>query len=265
MKAAANIPAIILCGGKGERMREETEIKPKPMVEIGGKPILWHIMKYYSHFGMSSFILALGYKGDLIKKYFFDYRLLCSDLTISLDPKVPAHIRSLSTETHWEITCADTGENTLKGGRIKRLEPYLKNELFLLTYGDGLCTVDIKKLLAFHRSHGKIGTVTAVRPPSRFGEILLSGDRVREFEEKPQLTSGYINGGFFVFKREFLEYLTAEETCDLEFGALQQLARDKQLMAYRHDGYWQCMDTIRDRDYLNKLWETETPPWKVWK
>jgi len=231
---------VILCGGMGTRLREETEVRPKPMVEIGSKPILWHIMKYYSHYGFNRFILALGYKADYVKKYF------CG-------------------EDHWEVVCVDTGLNTLKGGRIKRLEPYLESKDFHLTYGDGLSTVDLERVVDFHISHGKTGTVTAVRPPSRFGELLLEGDKVKEFEEKPQLTTGYINGGFFVFGRKLLKDLTADENCDLEFGALQRLARGGELMAYKHEGYWQCMDNVRDMQYLNKLWEAGDAPWKVWK
>lgn len=260
-----DIDVVVLCGGMGTRLREETEIKPKPMVEIGGKPILWHIMKYYSHFGYSRFILALGYKGEYIKKYFYDYGYLTSDLTIILDPKIPPKIHSLSHETHWEITCVDTGLATLKGGRIKKLEPYIKGKYFHLTYGDGLSDIDLDRLEAFHRKHKKIGTVTAVRPPSRFGEMMIEGDRVKDFEEKPQLTTGYINGGFFMFNREFLKYLTPAENCDFEFGVLQRLSRDGQLMAYKHNGYWQCMDTVRDAEYLNKLWQSNSPPWKIWK
>lgn len=260
-----NADVVILCGGMGTRLREETEIKPKPMVEIGGKPILWHIMKYYSHYGFSRFILALGYKGEYIKKYFYDYGFLSSDFTIVLDPKIPPKIHALSTENHWEITCVDTGVDTLKGGRIKKLEPYIKSRYFHLTYGDGLSDVDLNRLEAFHKRHKKMGTVTAVRPPSRFGEMAIKCGRVEEFEEKPQLTTGYINGGFLILKTEFLEYLTTDDKCDLEFGALQALSRKGQLMAYKHDAYWQCMDTARDRDYLNKLWESGDCPWKVWK
>lgn len=265
MKLKTNITdVVILCGGMGARLKEETENKPKPMIEVGGRPIIWHIMKYYSHFGFNRFILALGYRGEYIKKYFCDYRLLSSDLTIILDPKVPPKVHTLSEENHWEITCIDTGPNTLKGGRIKKLEPYIKNKTFLLTYGDGVSNINLKDLLAFHRSHKKIGTVTAVRPPSRFGEMSIDGDAVREFEEKPQLATGYINGGYFVLNRRIFKYLTDSEDCDFEFGALQQLSRDGQLMAYKHTGYWQCMDTLRDVEYLNKLWKTGNSPWKVW-
>lgn len=238
MKKDADV--IILCGGMGTRLREETNVKPKPMVEIGGKPILWHIMKCYSHYGFNRFILALGYKGEHIERYF-------------LAPP----------DSLWEVVCVDTGLSTLKGGRIKRLEPYIKSDCFHLTYGDGLSNVNLDRLEAFHHRHKRIGTVTAAHPPSRFGEITLMGNRVKEFEEKPQLTKGYINGGFFIFNRKFLEYLTTDEKCDLEFGALQRLAQEKELMAYRHNGYWQCMDTVRDVDYLNRVWASGNPPWQV--
>lgn len=233
---------VILCGGKGTRMDRATESKPKPMVEIGGKPMLWHIMKYYSCFGFNRFVLALGYEGEKIRRYFHGRGFL-----------------------PWEISCIDTGLDTLKGGRIKRLEPYIKGEYFHLTYGDGLSDVDLAKLEAFHRKHGKTGTVTAVRPPSRFGEMALSGNKVKEFEEKPQLSSGHINGGFFIFNSGLLKYLTPGKECDFEFGPLQKLSRKGELMAYRHEGYWQCMDTVRDAGYLNKLWKTGSAPWKIWK
>jgi len=265
MKKRKDEDVVILCGGKGTRLREETELKPKPMVEIGGRPILWHIMKYYSHFGFSRFILALGYKGEQIKKYFYDYSFTSSDFTIILDPKVPPKIHTLSTENHWKVTCVDTGCDTLKGGRIKMLEPYIKSDSFHLTYGDGLSDVDLEKLEAFHKRHGRIGTVSAVRPPSRFGEMVIEGDQVKEFEEKPQLTTGYINGGFFIFRKKILKYLTPDENCDFEFGALQKLSGERQLMACKHNGYWQCMDTLRDAEYLNKIWKSGDAPWKVWK
>jgi glucose-1-phosphate cytidylyltransferase len=244
-----NTEVVILCGGKGTRMGGETQMRPKPMVEIGGRPILWHIMNYYSHFGYYKFIIALGYKGGHIRKYFDLARKTCK----------------LSGGAPWEITCVDTGLETLKGGRIKRLEPYIKGEVFHLTYGDGLSDIDINKLEAFHKRHGKAATVTAVRPPSRFGEMVLSGNKVREFEEKPQLATGHINGGFFVFNTAFLKYLTTGRDCDFEFGPLQILAKRGDLMAYRHEGYWQCMDTIRDAEYLNRLWISGSAPWKIWK
>ena len=234
-----NSDVVILCGGKGTRLKEETESKPKPMVEIGEKPLLWHVMKYYSCFGFKRFILALGYKADIIKQYDFN-------------------------ESDWEVVCVDTGLNTLKGGRIKRVEPYIQSNFFHLTYGDGLSTVDLDALQTFHLKHGKIGTVTAVHPSSRFGEMMIKDNVVIQFEEKPQLTTGYINGGFFVFNRSFLDCLTQDENCDLEFGALQTLSHDRELLSYKHEGYWQCMDNVRDMEYLQKLWQSGRPPWKIW-
>jgi glucose-1-phosphate cytidylyltransferase len=256
---------VILCGGKGSRLSEETVLKPKPMVEIGGRPILWHIMKIYANYGYKNFILALGYRGEDIKKYFYDYRIMSADFTLSMHPDQSPRIHNLHEHSDWEITFVDTGLETLKGGRIKRLEKYIKSDNFLLTYGDGVADIDIDDLYRFHTSHGKIGTVTAVRPPSRFGELVLSGKDVVRFEEKPQLGAGVINGGFFIFKKEFLKYLTPDENCDFEFGALQKLAQDGQLKAYLHAGFWQCMDNIRDRDYLNKLWDNNQADWKVWQ
>ncbi len=256
---------VILCGGKGTRLAEETVSKPKPMVEVGGKPILWHIMKYYASFGFNEFVLALGYKADHIKSFFYHYRLTSSDFTITLDPSVEPVVHSKVDGDPWKITCVDTGEDTLKGGRIKRVEEHLGDGDFMLTYGDGVADVDLNALLEFHRAHGGMGTVTGVRPPSRFGEMTLDGDRVLSFEEKPQLATGVINGGFFVFNREFLGYLDAGEDCDLEFGALQQLADDDQLRVFRHSGFWQCMDNVRERDYLEALYASGEAPWKVWK
>lgn len=255
---------VILCGGMGYRLSEETVYKPKPMVEIGNKPILWHIMRIYAYHGYKKFILALGYQGEYIKRYFHDYRLMSSDFNPPNDSHQAPQIYNTPEDNDCEITFVDTGLHTLKGGRIKRLEKYVKSDNFLLTYGDGVANIDIGKLYDFHLSHGKIGTVTAVRPPSRFGQLILSGDEVIKFEEKPQLGTGIINGGFFVFKKDFMEYLTPDENCDLEFGALQKLAQDGQLRAYYHLGFWQCMDNIRDRDYLNQLWNSGQTEWKVW-
>ena len=256
---------VILCGGKGLRLSEETVLKPKPMVEIGGRPILWHIMKIYAHYGYNKFILALGYRGEHIKEYFYNYRILSSDFTLTMDPHKSPKIHNTHEDSDWEITFVDTGMDTLKGGRIKRLEKYIKSDNFHLTYGDAVADVDIGKLFDFHTSGNSIGTVTAVRPPSRFGEMALAGDKVVEFEEKPQLGTGVINGGFFVFKKEFMRYLTPDINCDFEFGALQKLAQDGELHAYNHTGFWQCMDNVRDRDYLNKLWDNNEADWKVWK
>jgi glucose-1-phosphate cytidylyltransferase len=255
---------VILCGGKGTRLSEETILKPKPMVEIGGKPILWHIMKYYSEFGYKRFILALGYKDDFIKEYFYNLRFTSSDFTLKLDPKKQPDFFNHSDEKDWEITFVDTGEDTLKGGRIKRIEKYLKSENFHLTYGDGLSNIDIHKLVEFHKSHGKIATVSAVRPPSRFGEMILDADSVKVFDEKSQMHTGNINGGFFVLNRKILEYLSEDVSCDFEFGPLQQIVEEKQLMAYKHGGFWQCMDNVRERDYLNELIYKGEAPWKIW-
>ena len=255
---------IILCGGKGTRLSEETVDKPKPMVEIGGKPILWHIMKHYSHYGCHRFILALGYKGECIKRFFYDYRILFSDFTLEMHPEKAPSIHGVNDESHWEITFVDTGLDTLKGGRIKRLEKYITSDNFHLTYGDGVCGVNISELEKIHEKHGKVGTVTGVHPPSRFGEMVCSGDVVTHFEEKPQLSTGLINGGYFMFKKELLNNITSDTDCDFEFGPLQKLASEGELKAYKFDGFWQCMDTIRERDYLNTLWESGTPPWKCW-
>ena len=255
---------IILCGGKGTRLSEETQKNPKPMVEIGGKPILWHIMKIYSYYGYKRFILALGYKSSKIKEYFYNLRITGSDFTIKLNPNHKPEYFNTSEDTDWEITFVDTGEDTLKGGRIKRLEKYIQSDNFHLTYGDGVSNVNINDIVQFHKAHNKIGTVTAVRPPSRFGAMTMEGDFVTEFEEKPQMRTGYINGGFFVFKKSMLSYLDTSEECDFEFGALQEIAKDSNLKAFRHDGFWQCMDNIRDRDYLNKLLSAGQAPWIVW-
>lgn len=256
---------VILCGGKGTRLSEETSLKPKPMVEIGGKPILWHIMKHYSHYGYHRFILALGYKAEYIKSYFYNLRLLASDFTLTMHPEALPCFHCVINESHWEITFVDTGLNTLKGARIKRIEKYVQSDIFHLTYGDGVSSVDVSELERFHCKHGKTGTVTGVHPPSRFGEMILAGDTVVHFEEKPQLSTGIINGGFFVFNRKIFDYLSVNDLCDFEFGPLQSLASNGELNVYRYDGFWQCMDTIRDRDYLNKLWDSGSPPWKTWE
>ena len=236
------------------------------MVEIGGKPILWHIMKIYSHYGYKRFILALGYKGDQIKQYFYNYRITSADFSLKLDPKHDLEYLNLSNEKDWQIVFVDTGEETLKGGRIKRLEKYIDNDFFHLTYGDGVGDVDIKKLVETHRSHGCIGTVTAVRPPSRFGELNIDNTKtVTGLEEKPQMGKGYINGGFFVFSKKMFSYLTEADDCDFEFGPLKQIVVDGQLKAFIHNGFWQCMDNVRERDYLNRQIKTKKAPWMVWE
>ena len=255
---------VILCGGLGSRLSEETVLKPKPMVEIGSKPILWHIMKYYSCFGFNKFVLALGYKGDYIKQYFYNLRLTNSDFKLKLNPNKQPKFFNHSEENDWEITFIDTGENTLKGGRIKHIEKYVDSENFHLTYGDGVSNIDLNGLVNFHQKHKKIATVSAVRPPSRFGNMLLNGTDVIEFEEKSQMHTGYINGGFFVLNRKIFNYLSAEKDCDFEFGTLQQIVKDDEMKAYLHDDFWQCMDNVRERDYLTKLVISDKAPWMIW-
>lgn len=255
---------VILCGGAGTRLREETEFRPKPMVNIGDRPILWHIMKYYSRFGFNDFVLALGYKGEMIKNYFCHYELMNNDVTIKLGQPENICIHHSHEEAGWTITLADTGEKALKGARLKKVERYVPENTFMMTYGDGIADVDIHALLAFHRSHGRMATVTGINPASRFGELKIEGDRVASFREKPQNGDGLINGGFFVFQREIFKYLTSEDSCDLEVGPLEQIAREGQLMVYKHRGFWACMDTIRDMEYLNRIWDSGTAKWKIW-
>ncbi len=260
-----NMDIIILCGGLGTRMREETEFRPKPMVKIGSRPILWHIMKIYSGFGLNDFILALGHKGEMIKDYFCHYQLLNNDVTLELGRPDKLQIHKNGNEVDWKVTLSDTGEKAQKGARLKRVEKYVASDDFLATYGDGVADVDMKKLVEFHRSHGKIATVTGVNPSSRFGELKLDGDKVSAFHEKPLKTSsGLINGGFFVFNRKIFDYLHPGDDCDLEYGPLQQLAREGELMVYKHEGFWACMDNIRDMEYLNKLWAEGNAGWKTW-
>jgi glucose-1-phosphate cytidylyltransferase len=252
----------VLAGGVGTRLAEETEIRPKPMVEIGGKPILWHIMMHYAYYGFKEFIIALGYKGEYIKKYMVDYCALNSNLTVNLgNGKIDIHYSQLQD---WTVHLIDTGQATLTGGRIKRLAPYLGNDTFMLTWGDGVSNVDLHKLLEFHRAHGKLATVTAVRPPARFGRLEIQWDQVIEFSEKPQLGEGWINGAFFVLEPKIFDYIEGDDT-QWEREPMERLAREGQLMAYRHDGFWQCMDTLRDKKLLNDLWERGNPPWKIWE
>ena len=258
--------AVILCGGKGTRLSEETSIKPKPLVEIGGKPILWHIMKYYSHYGVNRFILALGYKGDLIKQYFYNMKITGSDFSLKLNPTKEISYYNKSEEKDWEIVFVDTGEDTLKGGRIKRVEKYMESDTFHLTYGDGLCNVNLDDLLDYYREKKCVGVVTAVRPPSRFGELDIgSHGMVESFEEKSQMGRGYINGGFFIFNRKLFSYLNENSSCDFEFGPLQKVASHRKLYAFQHDGFWQCMDNIREKEHLESLLKTNKSPWVVWK
>jgi len=252
----------ILAGGVGTRLVEETEIKPKPMVEIGGQPILWHIMKHYDHYGFKDFAIALGYRGEYIKRYMMEYCSLAASMTVSLaSGKVEHH--GGAQRPDWRVSLVDTGQATLTGGRIKRLKPYLGNETFMLTWGDGVSNVDLKKLLAFHRAHGKLATLTAVRPPARFGKLNLDGDKIVKFEEKPQLGEGWINGAFFVLEPEVFDYIEGDQT-QWEYEPLERLSAEGQLMAYKHESFWQCMDTLRDKRLLESLWESGNPPWKLW-
>ncbi|MBL8230822.1 MAG: glucose-1-phosphate cytidylyltransferase [Bryobacterales bacterium] len=253
--------AVLLAGGKGTRLSEETMLRPKPMVEIGGNPILWHIMQIYGVGGIRDFIVACGYRGEIIKEYFRGLHLEHSDLVVDVARGRYESIRSSAPD--WTVTLIDTGLETMTGGRIRRLRQNLGNEPFLVTYGDGLADIDIRKLIAFHQSHGRTATVTAVRPPARFGGLELAGDTVREFTEKPQAGEGWINGGFFVFQQEIFEYLSGDDTV-LEREPLEELVAQGQLMAYRHEGFWQPMDTLREKHLLEQLWSSGKAPWKLW-
>ncbi len=251
----------ILAGGLGSRLQEETSIRPKPMVEIGGKPILWHILNIYAAHGFTEFMVALGYKGESIKEYFLNWYALNNDLTVDLSRG--------RTEVHganqpaWKVHLVDTGLETQTGGRIKRLRERLSNGTFMLTYGDGVANVDVRRLVEFHRSHGKLATVTAVRPPSRFGSFVLDGGRIVEFVEKPQSGEGWINGGFFVLEPAVFDFIAGDETM-WEREPMERLAAEGQLMAYQHEGFWQPMDTLREKRILEDLWAKGKAPWKVW-
>ncbi len=251
---------LILAGGFGTRLSEYTGTIPKPMVTIGGKPILWHIMNSYASFGHKDFYIALGYKAEVIKDYFVNYQSLTSDFTVDLSN---GNVELLSNSgLDWRVTLIDTGDNSMTGGRVKRLQPYIGNQTVMLTYGDGLANIDLDALLNFHKSHGKMVTVSAVHPSARFGELELKGQRVISFKEKPQTAKGWINGGYFVIEPSFFEYIEGDDTV-LESEPLETAARLGQLMAYEHHGYWQCMDTKRDRDHLEELWNDRVVPWRV--
>ncbi len=269
---------VILCGGRGTRFREKTEYKPKPMIEIGGRPILWHIMKIYAYYGFRDFVLCLGYKGRDVKEYFLRYELINSDFCIELGSKnITPYIST--QEQGWLITLVDTGEDAMTGARLKRVEKYIDTDLFMLTYGDGLAHINISELVEFHKSHGKIGTVTGVHPSSRFGELVVDGNHVLEFGEKPRIRDSYINGGFFVFNNKIFSYVEDKDDCIFERKPLENLASDGELMIYKHEGFWQCMDTYRDLQLLDNLWKGQEiekelyfesikgkkPPWKVWE
>jgi glucose-1-phosphate cytidylyltransferase len=254
---------VILCGGKGTRFKEQTELRPKPMIEVAGRPILWHIMSYYASFGFDDFVLCLGYRAEVIKRYFLDFAALSGDFTVDLGQGGKLTLHN-PPEARWRVTCVDTGEEAMTGARLRRVGRHLGEDDFMLTYGDGLCDVDLNALLAFHRSHGKIGTVTGVRPQSRFGELLTDGERVDRFSEKPAVTEGWINGGFFVFRRAMLEYVRDDDACTLEREPLERLAADDQLRVHRHEGFWQCMDTYRDLQLLERAWAGGAAPWRNW-
>ncbi len=252
---------VILAGGFGSRLSEETDLKPKPMIEIGNRPILWHIMKTYAYYGFKQFIVALGYRGDMIKRYFLDHYSLTGNMSIDLATGSVERHEACSDD--WQVQLVETGQETQTGGRIKRLQPYLGDETFMLTYGDGVSDVKLDRLLQFHQSHACIATVTAVRPPARFGGLVFDDCYVASFDEKPQIGEGWINGGFFVFEPGIFDYLDDDQT-NLEADTLPRLAADHQLLAYKHEGFWQCMDTLREKRLLENLWQNGKP-WKVWE
>lgn len=254
---------VILAGGFGTRISEESHLKPKPMIEIGNKPILWHIMKLYSHYGFNDFIICAGYKQTVIKEWFANYYLHNSDITFDFSNGGKMTVHNNIAEP-WKVTIVDTGLETMTGGRVKRINDYLHDEPFFLTYGDGVANVDIQKLLDFHKSHGKLATMTAIKPDSRFGVMDIDSDnKILSFREKSQVDSGWINGGFMVFEPGVIEYI-ADDTIMLEREPLEKLAKEGQLMSYKHNGFWQCMDTLRDKERLDNLWQTGTADWKVW-
>ncbi|MGE0634477.1 MAG: glucose-1-phosphate cytidylyltransferase [Pseudobdellovibrionaceae bacterium] len=255
---------VILCGGMGTRLSEETDVRPKPMVAIGSRPILWHIMNSYNGYGHKDFVLALGYKGEVIKDYFLRYHTLNSDFSVSL-ANGNLEIEKATDRKDWQVSLIDTGDKTQTGGRLKRLEKRLRSEgTFMLTYGDGVSNIDIKELLEFHKSHGKLVTISAVRPTARFGGLEMDGAQVVKFKEKPQSGEGWINGGFFVMESKFFDYLDDDQTV-LETLPLERAVSQGQLMAYKHDGFWQCMDTLREKHLLEQLWQENRAPWKNWE
>ena len=264
-EGANTVKVVILCGGQGTRLREETETRPKPMIEIGGRPILWHIMKIYAHYGHNEFVICLGYKGHMIRDYFLNYKARTNDFTIDLANPREIQFHNGRFEEDWRITMAETGEVALTGARVRKIKKYIDGKTFLLTYGDGVADINIERLMDFHFSHGKIATVTGVRPMSRFGEMVADNGRVLNFAEKPQTSSGIINGGFFVFDYRVFGYLDDREDLSLEGEPLHRLVDDGQLMVYNHDGFWQPMDTYREYMLLNRIWNENEAPWRVWE
>ncbi|MBM3838885.1 MAG: glucose-1-phosphate cytidylyltransferase [Verrucomicrobia bacterium] len=254
---------VILCGGLGTRLREETEFRPKPMVPIGGRPILWHIMKIYAHYGHKRFILCLGYKGEIIKDYFRNYHWNTCDVTLRLGAKPQIHYHGKHEEEDWEVTLLDTGLQTQTGGRLLRALSFVQSETFLFTYGDGVTNSDINQSIEFHRQHGAIVTVTAVKPSGRFGELALDGQTITAFREKPEKET-FVSGGFFVMNKSVGQYLEGGDACVLERTPLERLTREGQVKAYCHSGFWQCMDTAREQDWLNQFWAAGNAPWKLW-
>lgn len=255
---------VILCGGLGTRLREETEFRPKPMVKIGNRPVLWHIMKIYAHFGFENFVLSVGYKGEMIKEYFLNYDVLNNNFTVEFGSSNSIEIHDKHDEMGWRVTVVDTGENTLKGARLKRVEQFIATDDFMVTYGDGVANVNIRELWDYHLNHKRIATVTGVNITSRFGKLSIENDEVVKFSEKPNTANEYVNGGFFVFNKKIFKHLSKSESCDLEVGSLEKLALEKELMVYKHKGFWACMDTQRDVEHLNKLWKENRAEWKVW-
>ena len=254
---------VILCGGKGTRLAEETSVRPKPMVTVGGRPILWHIMKIYSQYGFNQFALALGYKSDYIKNYFLNYRTNSSDVSINLKSGKIDYMNNSSED--WVVNLKDTGDDSMTGGRLKRMESWLRPQgTFMLTYGDGVANINVNELLAFHCKHGKLATLTAARPAARFGALQFEGDQVTAFQEKPQLGEGWVNSGFFIFEPEVFDYLIDDDTI-LERDPLERLAQEGQLMAYKHHGFWHMMDTIRDRDNLESIYAKDKSAWALWE
>ncbi|HCM38274.1 TPA: glucose-1-phosphate cytidylyltransferase [Patescibacteria group bacterium] len=254
---------IIFCGGKGYRLREETEFRPKPLVEICGKPILWHIMKRYEKYGLTDFILCLGYKGEMIRQYFLNYLSTNNDVEIDIKSGGVTAYPHLKDNPPWKVTLVDTGQNAMTGARLKRVEKYIDTDFFMLTYGDGVANINLKQLLQFHKQHGKIGTVTGVHPYPRFGELIYERAVVKKFSEKPQSKDVIINGGFFVFNKKIFRYVTNSDSCTFEREPLEKLARDKELSYFRHTGFWHCLDTYRDMEHLNELAHTRPAPWET--